>query len=83
MPELSSPEVFLNLRPFHCLWRRASTPTGYTDAAVNAVWVGVGALVLAAIAALFLPPGKGPAVPDAEAAAAEAELEWVPASVTA
>lgn len=40
------------------------TPTGYTDAAIPAVWTGVAALVLAAIAALFLPPGKG--TPDAE-----------------
>ena len=42
------------------------TPTGYTDAAIPAVWTGVAALVLAAIAALFLPAGKG--TPDAEAA---------------
>jgi EmrB/QacA subfamily drug resistance transporter len=45
------------------------TPTGYTDAAIPAVWTGVAALVLAAIAALFLPAGKG--TPDAEAAAVE------------
>jgi EmrB/QacA subfamily drug resistance transporter len=45
------------------------TPTGYTDAAIPAVWTGVAALVLAAIAALFLPAGKG--TPDAEADAVE------------
>lgn len=57
------------------------TPTGYSDAAVPAVFTGVGALVLAAIAALFLPPGKG--TPDAEAVAADAVPEEEPVPVAA
>ncbi|MDN4641297.1 DHA2 family efflux MFS transporter permease subunit [Agreia sp. PsM10] len=34
------------------------TPTGYVDAAVPAVFVGAGALALAAVIALFLPAGR-------------------------
>jgi len=36
------------------------TPTGYIDAAIPAVVVGGGVLVLAAVAALFLPAGRSP-----------------------
>jgi EmrB/QacA subfamily drug resistance transporter len=35
------------------------TPTGFTDAAVPAVLVGAGALVVALVSALFLPAGRG------------------------
>ena len=35
------------------------TPTGFTDAAVPAVLVGASALVVALVAALFLPAGRG------------------------
>ncbi len=36
------------------------TPTGYTDAAVNSVWVGAGVLALAALIATRLPLGRDP-----------------------
>ncbi|WNM23645.1 DHA2 family efflux MFS transporter permease subunit [Demequina capsici] len=35
------------------------TPSGYTDAAAPAIWVGAGVLLLASLAALALPEGKG------------------------
>ncbi len=35
------------------------TPTEYTDAAIPALWVGVGFLILATLAGLALPAGKG------------------------
>jgi len=52
------------------------TPTGYTDAAIPAIWTGVAFLVLASAIGLFLPAGKG--VPDADRAA---ELDAVLAAV--
>ncbi len=39
------------------------TPTGYTDAAIPAIWTGVGFLIFASAIGLFLPEGKG--APDA------------------
>lgn len=41
------------------------TPEAYTDAAIPAIWVGAGFLVLATLIGLMLPPGKGN--PDAHA----------------
>ena len=41
------------------------TPTGYVDAAVPAVFVGAGALALAAVIALFLPAGRSHSMRDA------------------
>ncbi|WP_084626543.1 MFS transporter [Demequina aurantiaca] len=42
------------------------TPTGYTDAAIPAVWVGAGFLVLATLIGLMLPEGKGNPNADAD-----------------
>ncbi|MDL9981043.1 DHA2 family efflux MFS transporter permease subunit [Microbacterium sp. ASV49] len=59
------------------------TPTGYVDAAVPAVLVGAAALGLGAIAALFLPAGRGTSTAPASEADAEStsadELEQEPA----
>lgn len=46
------------------------TQTGYVHAAVPAIAVGAGVLLLAAVAALFLPPGRAPVSVEASAALA-------------
>jgi len=50
------------------------TPTGYVDAAVPAVFVGAGALALAAVIALFLPAGRSRGMRDTAPATPEAVL---------
>jgi len=69
------------------------TPTGYVDAAIPAVWVGAGALAIAAVIALALPSRRraaelAAAVPHEDAAdalppAAAAEAVAEPAPVLA
>ncbi|WP_430867904.1 MFS transporter [Demequina aurantiaca] len=49
------------------------TPAGYTDAAIPAIWVGAGFLVLATLIGLLLPAGKGTPNADADEPAAQAE----------
>jgi MFS family permease len=43
------------------------TPTGYTDAAIPAIWTGVAFLLLASLIGLALPAGRGVPEPDASA----------------
>lgn len=61
------------------------TPTDYTDAAIPAIWVGAGFLVLATLIGLMLPAGKGnpnaDAAEDAEASAAVNDRELVAAPI--
>lgn len=56
------------------------TPTEYTDAAIPALWTGVAFLLLATVAGLALPAGRG--VGSADAVVEEPEPAYVPARVS-
>jgi EmrB/QacA subfamily drug resistance transporter len=62
------------------------TPTGYVDAAIPAVYVGAGMLVVAAILALFLPSGRGTTGSDgalrSDGATQHTEADAAPAPVS-